>query len=328
MSGVSRIDIIKDYQKRLAITLSETARFNTLNFFSSLVGLGTDGASFSRTGGAGPLLGAGISALEVGSATRQFIEHYNFTVSEANSLVNAELIEAGYAPIRTLSHPLDLRQDGFYDESYVSLLKNFSQKSVLFSAISPEFRAARGNLKFSITQLENGFLPGQPEFTFNPAVEKILEWNISVFADGSVQEDIVRITDSSNTLTEVSSVRYKNGEEVFNNKYKEHLNTKEQVDAYSENGRFKFVSEPELAIEDKNGNLVVRKDPDPSCFVAGTPVDMADGSRKPIERIEIGDEVMAFDPYLNDGAGGRRPSRVTQTHATPNRVSSTFTARG
>lgn len=56
------------------------------------------------------------------------------------------------------------------------------------------------------------------------------------------------------------------------------------------------------------------------CFVAGTMVDMADGTQKPIEQITIGDQVMAFDPFLNEGRGGLRASRVTQTHATPNRV--------
>ncbi|CAN0532143.1 unnamed protein product, partial [Laminaria digitata] len=56
------------------------------------------------------------------------------------------------------------------------------------------------------------------------------------------------------------------------------------------------------------------------CFVAGTLVDMADGSQKPIEQIKTGDEVMTFDPFAENGRGGLRASRVTQTHATPNRV--------
>jgi len=60
--------------------------------------------------------------------------------------------------------------------------------------------------------------------------------------------------------------------------------------------------------------------PDNFCFVAGTLVDMADGTQKPIEQIKIGDEVMAFDPYLDEGRGGLRASKVTQTHATPNRM--------
>jgi hypothetical protein len=34
---------------------------------------------------------------------------------------------------------------------------------------------------------------------------------------------------------------------------------------------------------------------DPPCFAAGTPVTMADGSRKPIEEVRAGDEVLAFD---------------------------------
>jgi hypothetical protein len=56
------------------------------------------------------------------------------------------------------------------------------------------------------------------------------------------------------------------------------------------------------------------------CFAAGTPVDMADGSKKPIEQIKIGDEVMAYDPFAENGRSGLSPKRVTQTHVTPNRI--------
>jgi hypothetical protein len=51
-----------------------------------------------------------------------------------------------------------------------------------------------------------------------------------------------------------------------------------------------------------------------SCFAAGTPIEMADGSRKPIELIEAGDRVLSFD------AAGRlvpgRVARVSVTRAT------------
>ncbi|CAN0534530.1 unnamed protein product, partial [Laminaria digitata] len=67
---------------------------------------------------------------------------------------------------------------------------------------------------------------------------------------------------------------------------------------------------------------------DAFCFVAGTMVDMADGTQKPIEKISIGDQVMAFDPFLNEGRGGLRASRITQTHATPNRVVIDFHGTG
>jgi len=33
----------------------------------------------------------------------------------------------------------------------------------------------------------------------------------------------------------------------------------------------------------------------PGCFLTGTPIQMADGSLKPIEEIKVGDEVIAFD---------------------------------
>lgn len=54
-------------------------------------------------------------------------------------------------------------------------------------------------------------------------------------------------------------------------------------------------------------------DADAMCFAAGTPVQMADGSEKPIEQIEIGEWVMAFDSDADHGRGALMPSRVTRT---------------
>ncbi len=55
-------------------------------------------------------------------------------------------------------------------------------------------------------------------------------------------------------------------------------------------------------------NLMVVGDPD-QCLAAGTLVTMADGSTKPIERVEVGDEVLsAF------GSGVFGPARVTRVH--------------
>lgn len=53
--------------------------------------------------------------------------------------------------------------------------------------------------------------------------------------------------------------------------------------------------------------------PRPRCFLAGTPVTMADGSRKPIEEIKVGDRVMAFDELADNGMGKLVPQRVTRT---------------
>lgn len=53
--------------------------------------------------------------------------------------------------------------------------------------------------------------------------------------------------------------------------------------------------------------------PPPRCFVAGTPILMADGSTKPIEAIRPGDEVAAFDPDAQQGLGPLRPGKVTRT---------------
>lgn len=49
------------------------------------------------------------------------------------------------------------------------------------------------------------------------------------------------------------------------------------------------------------------------CFSAGTHIDMANGTQKPIETIEIGDEVLAYDPEANAGLGELRSGTVTRT---------------
>ena len=56
------------------------------------------------------------------------------------------------------------------------------------------------------------------------------------------------------------------------------------------------------------------------CFAAGTPVELADGSSKPIEQIKIGDEVLAYDAADRKGQGELSPRRVTRTYATPDKL--------
>lgn len=56
------------------------------------------------------------------------------------------------------------------------------------------------------------------------------------------------------------------------------------------------------------------------CFAAGTQIDMADGSRKPIERVRIGDWVLAYQGEAAMGRGALLPRKVTQTFATPGRL--------
>lgn len=53
--------------------------------------------------------------------------------------------------------------------------------------------------------------------------------------------------------------------------------------------------------------------PNPRCFIAGTPITMADGSEKAIEEIKVGDMVMAFDEFADYGMGKLVPRRVTRT---------------
>jgi hypothetical protein len=52
------------------------------------------------------------------------------------------------------------------------------------------------------------------------------------------------------------------------------------------------------------------------CFLAGTPVTMADGSSKPIEQVRAGDWVMSFDQKT----GETKPGRVKRTMQNPPHV--------
>lgn len=54
------------------------------------------------------------------------------------------------------------------------------------------------------------------------------------------------------------------------------------------------------------------------CFAAGTPIEMADGSTKPIEDIKLGDKILAFDGDADGGRGAKVARRVTQLHRTEN----------
>ncbi|HEX8166342.1 MAG TPA: Hint domain-containing protein [Beijerinckiaceae bacterium] len=51
----------------------------------------------------------------------------------------------------------------------------------------------------------------------------------------------------------------------------------------------------------------------PECFLAGTPILMADGTEKPIEEVRAGDRVMSFDAKKDKGRGGLVPGEVVRT---------------
>lgn len=96
-----------------------------------------------------------------------------------------------------------------------------------------------------------------------------------------------------------------------------HDRTYENLDTKSTPYFMKKVME-EKAWEDEEWEL--SEDPDlpgvtndRRCFSAGTLIDMADGSRKPIEQIEVGDEVLAYDPEESDGRDALKPARVART---------------
>ena len=60
----------------------------------------------------------------------------------------------------------------------------------------------------------------------------------------------------------------------------------------------------------------LRKRLSDQCFAAGTMIQMADGTEKPIEQIRVGDQVMSFD----DPNGELVTSTVTQTFETPDQL--------
>src|SRR5204863_6828742 len=64
----------------------------------------------------------------------------------------------------------------------------------------------------------------------------------------------------------------------------------------------------------KHNNVFAVGDPD-QCLVAGTEITMADGARKPIEEVRVGDEVLTCH-----GSGVFGPGRVIRTHRSSRRA--------
>jgi superfamily I DNA/RNA helicase len=92
------------------------------------------------------------------------------------------------------------------------------------------------------------------------------------------------------------------------------------VDEYQDTNHAQYVLLRLLA--QGHGNVMAVGDPD-QCLVATTPVTMADGSTKPIELVEVGDEVLSC--Y---GSGDFRGARVMRVHHSERRDGIAITTRG
>ena len=78
------------------------------------------------------------------------------------------------------------------------------------------------------------------------------------------------------------------------------------VDEYQDTNHAQYRLLQLLA--EKHRNVCAVGDPD-QCLVAGTMITMADGTKRPIERIKAGDDVLSCH-----GSGNFRPARVLRTH--------------
>jgi superfamily I DNA/RNA helicase len=84
------------------------------------------------------------------------------------------------------------------------------------------------------------------------------------------------------------------------------------VDEYQDTNHVQYRWLQLLTTGDGKGhghrNLMVVGD-DSQCLLEGTLITMADGSQRPIERVEVGDQIMS-----GHGSGDFRPARVERTH--------------
>ena len=92
------------------------------------------------------------------------------------------------------------------------------------------------------------------------------------------------------------------------------------VDEYQDTNHAQYRWLQLLASEHRN--LAVVGDDD-QCLVEGTPITMGDGSIKPIEDVQVGDEVLSC--Y---GSGDFRPARVTDRFVSEQRWGTEITTRG
>ena len=92
------------------------------------------------------------------------------------------------------------------------------------------------------------------------------------------------------------------------------------VDEYQDTNHAQYRWLQLLASEHRN--LAVVGDDD-QCLVEGTPITMGDGSVKPIEEVQPGDEVLS-----SYGSGDFRPARVTDTSVSERRWGTEITTAG
>lgn len=91
-----------------------------------------------------------------------FGKNYRLVVNRYNQDVNFALIQAGFDPIDTLAHPLELNSAGIYDNRYIALLDEYSRELNLLSLPNSEEQRFREELSLLIDKFGR---KNQPETT-------------------------------------------------------------------------------------------------------------------------------------------------------------------
>lgn len=212
-----------------------------------------------------------------------------------------------------------LRKQDITSEKYNSLIRyNSIQRPDLEAEFKDTYQDDRSYLNqniFSQDYASNIIDDYTDQYLTDTLVDKVNDFliavqnkwsNETVFREGNSDYEVAisaMVSIANRTGGLIESTEY-----FLNNEPKELKDVKERFNSIKA-----FKEEEWRLIEQGATNL---KTSSPFCFSAGTPITSADGRTVPIEEIEIGDEVLAFDSNTEKGKGKKIARRVTQTHRT------------